>query len=311
MSINLDSVDFVPNYELSAADRAELAHLLRTSNLMETNLTEQAREELDSVSIEELAVPTRVGPSRVLSITPTNHRDNGPLFINIHGGGFVRGYQDRDTVFCAQMANRLGCKILDIDYRLAPEHPFPTGVTECYDVVSWAFENAKALNVDPEKIALGGHSAGANFTAVISLMAIDNNSFKLKAQLLDYPMLDATVSSKEKIEKGGKFFPYNRLESFMILYSEVPENLSDRYMSPMKASDSDLEKMPPAMINIAFHDPLRMEAWRYAARLIENGVDVAVRQFRNSRHGFILASTDESNIAREGIFRWLDEQLNN
>jgi acetyl esterase len=309
MNRDVASPDFMPGYNMTRDERLRLAEVLRQSNLMETILSENQLTELDRVSVSEHSVTTRCGPSRVLEVTPHTALPRGPLFINIHGGGFVRGYHERDTLFCAQLANRLGIKVLDLDYRLAPEHPFPTAVHECFDVVTWAFENAGNLDVDLNRIALGGHSAGANITAAITLMAIDNDSFQVCAQLLDYPMVDGITPSEQKIATGGKFFPLERLEGFMILYSDVPDNRTNRYFSPIVASNLDLARMPPAMINIAFDDPLRMEAWQYAGRLIENGVDVDVRQFHNSRHGFIIAGTDECQRAREGIYNWLAEKL--
>ncbi len=221
--------DVMPSYEMTREERLKLGEFLRGGSLIKTNLPDTLRAELDRVTLREHAIPTRVGPSRVLEVTPADAGPETALFINMHGGGMVRGYQERDTVFCAQLANWLGIKVLDIDYRLAPEHPFPTAVYECHDVVSWAFENAHSLGIDPKRIALGGHSAGANLTAAVTLMAIDNDSFDLCAQLLDYPMVDGITPNAEKIATGGDFFPLSRLEGFMVLYSDVPENRHHPY----------------------------------------------------------------------------------
>lgn len=309
MNRELTTPSFMPTYDMTREERLSLGQMLRGASLIETNIPADMRADLDRSTVVEHSIPTRVGPSRVLEVTPENFEPGRGMFINMHGGGFVRGYQERDTLFCAQLANRLGIKVLDIDYRLAPEFPFPTPVHECYDVVAWAFENAGKLQIDPDKIALGGHSAGANLTAAITLMAIDEGSFQLCAQLLDYPMVDGTRSNADKIAEGGDFFPIERMEGFLVLYSDVPENRSNRYFSPMVASDEDLAKMPPAMINIAGDDPLKMEARDYAARLIRNGVDTDVRQYLDSRHGFIIAGTDEFEKARESLYDWLAEQL--
>ena len=125
------------------------------------------KKELDEypVFMETLKIPTRVGDSSVF-YSYKEALNNSPLVINLHGGGFIRERTASDDLFCRKLVHSLGCKVLDIDYRVAPEHPFPTALHECYDVTKWAFTNASKLGIDSSKIILIGHSAGGNMDAV-------------------------------------------------------------------------------------------------------------------------------------------------
>ncbi len=212
-------------FRLSYEEKLEAARQLRSGSIVETHLTEEMESYLTKVTWYEGAIPTREGDSKVIFVEPAVKKDRYPLFINIHGGGFVRGYQKRDTVFCAYVADSLGCKVIDIDYRLAPEHPFPIPLNECYDVVKWAFDHAEELNVDTEHIAVGGHSAGGNLTAALALMANQTKHFRICLQIMDYPFLDALTDPAEKIAEGS-IFPVDRMKNFSACYLENEEDYS-------------------------------------------------------------------------------------
>lgn len=298
-----DAFDWTPE------ERAEQAVALRSGSLVATRLTPEMEADLDLVEVTELSVPTQVGDSRVLRVAP---RQSGgsprPLVINIHGGGFVRGYQHRDTVFCAHLASRLDAVVLDLDYRLAPEHVFPTPVLETYDIARWAITHAADLGIDPDRVAMGGHSAGGNLTAAVCLMAARSGAFRLTAQFLDYPFLDAVTEPEDKLEPHS-IFPADRLRAFSALYGARRENLSDPLMSPLYAEDEALAGQPPAFVMIAGLDPLRFEAQRYAGRLIAAGVDVTVRQYDDCDHGFLIAGQARHLEARATLVDWLHERL--
>lgn len=278
-----------PDFTLGQPERLALAQAIRGSTLVATAMTPEIESDLARVDVTEMQVPTRVGPARVLLVTPLRTaRAPRPMFINIHGGGFVRGYQKRDTVFCAHLADRLDCIVLDLDYRLAPEHPFPAALHECHDVVEWAFAQAATLGADPARIALGGHSAGGNLTAAICQMANQSGAFRVCAQVLDYPFLDGVTAPEAKLAPND-LFPPERLHAFNVLYAGVPENLHNPLLSPVLAPAAALAGQPPALLLIAGKDALRHEARRYAARMIDAGVDVTVRQFPDCDHGFLIA----------------------
>ena len=297
-----------PSFDMTAEERAALAAHLRENSLFESIVTPEMEKALTEVSVREDTIPSRFGPSRVFFIDPKNAEAGRALYINFHGGGFVRGYGRRDTVFCAQISARLGCSVIDVDYRLAPEHPFPTAPQECYDIVAWAFENAERLGVDPARIAIGGHSAGGNLTAAISLMAQESGAFKVCGQVLDYPFLDGVTDPSEKVDPAGEM-PVERMVAFNVLYGVTPDNLANPLLSPILADRDLLVGQAPALMLIAGKDCLRFEAQRYAARLIEAGVDIDVRTFAESDHGFTITAHDEWERAREVIFAWLGNAL--
>ncbi|MCA2013592.1 alpha/beta hydrolase [Cereibacter sphaeroides] len=295
----------LPEFAFDQAQRLELAAQLRGTNLVETNLTPELEADLDLCTAEERFIPTRAGETRIVVVTPkapaTGPR---PLFLNIHGGGFVRPYQHRDTVFCAHLATRLDAVVIDLDYRLAPEFPFPTALHEGYDIARWAIANAKSLGADPSRFALGGHSAGGNLTAAICLMAKESGDFTPLGQLITYPMVDAVTPAEEKLEPHS-IFPAARIRAFSALYAGVEENLYNPLLSPLLATDEALTDLPPALIITAGLDPLRFEAQKYAGRLIMRGNDVTVRQYADADHGFLIACHTRFAEARAEIVRWL------
>lgn len=296
------------DFSMTPDQRLAVALELRAGTLLPPVITQEMEADLAKVDVEEIEVPTRVGPSRVIKVTAPKEDDKKsesiPLFINFHGGGFVRGYHERDTIFCAQMALKTGCLVLDVDYRLAPEHPFPQGLNECYDVVAWAFKNAKQLGVDPSKIVVGGHSAGGNFATVISIMAKETGDFNLAGQVLDYPFVDGVTPPEEKLDDRS-IMPTWRMDAFNVLYAQVPENMSDPRYSPVESTQEALTGLPPALFLIAGMDPLRFEAQRYAGQLISADVNVDVYQFPENDHGFVISARPGYENAREIIFNWV------
>lgn len=298
------------DFSMTPEQRLAVALELRAGTLLPPIITHEMEEDLAKVDVEELKVPTRVGLSRVIKVSAPIVSDNKiksiPLFINFHGGGFVRGYHKRDTIFCAQMALNTGCLVLDVDYRLAPEHPFPQGLNECYDVVAWAFKNAEQLGVDPSKIVVGGHSAGGNFATVIAIMAKETGDFNLAGQVLDYPFVDGVTPPEEKLDERS-IMPTWRMDAFNVLYAQVPENLSDPRYSPVLATQEALTGLPPALFLIAGMDPLRFEAQRYASQLISADVNVDVHQFPNNDHGFVISARPGFEKGRETIFNWVSK----
>jgi acetyl esterase len=297
--------DLTPDFTLDQPARLALAQAIRGNTLVETRMTPDIAADLDRVTVDERQVPTRAGPARVLVVTPRRPATGArPVFVNIHGGGFVRGHHTRDTVYCANLADRLDCVVLDLDYRLAPEHPFPAALHECHDVTAWAFAHAASLGADPARIAIGGHSAGGNLTAAVCQMATQSGAFRPCAQVLDYPFLDGVTPPEDKLDPDD-LFPPARLHAFNVLYAGVPEALSDPLLSPLLAPQAALVGQPPALILIAGRDALRHEARAYAARLIDAGVDVTVRQFPDCDHGFLIACQPGFRQGRTAIADYL------
>lgn len=293
------------DFTMTPEMRAQVAEELREGTLLPPTITDEMEADLAACTVEELAVPTRFGETRVIKVTPPDRAPNSPLFVNFHGGGFVRPYHRRDTLFCAQAARATGALVLDVDYRLAPEYPFPTGLNECHDVVAWAFDNAAALGVDPARIAIGGHSAGGNFATAICMMAQESGAFRPCGQVLDYPFLDGVTPPEAKLDPRS-IMPAWRMDAFNVLYAGVPENLENPLLSPVMAAPESLEGLPPALMLIAGLDPLRFEAQRYAGQLIAAGVDIEVHQFPDCDHGWVVSAKPGYKQARALIFDWLN-----
>lgn len=294
------------SFELTDEERVKLAEELREGTIFQPIITPEMEAFLEQVKVTETEVPTPSGPSRIFIIEPHSVHGARPLFINFHGGGFVRGHAKRDTVFCAQAAVNLGCTVIDVDYRLAPEHPFPAAANECYGVLAWAFENAEKLDVDPTRIAVGGHSAGANLAAVACLLANEAGEFMPCGQVLDYGFFDAITDPAEKYDPRSAM-PIDRMRQFNVLYAVKPENVSDRRISPVVADQKALRGLPPAFFVIAGLDPLRFEEQHYAAKLIDAEVDVSVLNFPECDHGFVITGRPGSEKARTAIFKWLED----
>lgn len=296
--------------EFSYEEKLEMARQVRATNVVETLITPEYEKNLEFVECDEKFIKTREGESHVYIITPKENKDIYPLYINIHGGGFVRPYAKRDMIFCSRIAARVGCKVIDIDYKLAPEHPFPKGLNECYAIVKWAFENAKKLNIDTENIILGGHSAGGNFTAAIAVMANKSKDFKLKYQIIDYPFLDAVTDPADKMLEGD-LIPAERARKFNDLYAGNEEDKRNPLVSLVLATEDILIGLPPALVITAAHDSLRAEAEKYAIMMAQAGVEVKVKRFLNSKHGFVVNCQQEFEEGQNLIIKTLKQGFYN
>lgn len=291
-------------------DKLEMARQVRATNVVTTLITPEYEKNLELVDCDERFITTSEEKSHVYIITPKENKDIYPLYINIHGGGFVRPYAIRDTIFCSKIAAEVGCKVIDIDYKLAPEHPFPEGLNECYAIVKWAFENAKELNIDTENVILGGHSAGGNFTAAIAVMANKSKDFKLKYQIIDYPFLDAVTDPENKMLEGD-LIPADRARKFNALYVDDEEGKHNPLVSLVLATKEMLIGLPPALVITAAYDSLRAEGEKYALMMAQAGVEVKVKRFLNSKHGFVVNCQQEFEEGQNLIIKTLKQGFYN
>ena len=285
---------------MNYAEKLRLAEQLRNTSVVEPRVLASHEAYLDAVDVEPASIPTREGAARANLIIPRRIPAPQSLFVNVHGGGFVRPHARRDTVFCAVVAVRVGCKVLDLDYSLAPEHPFPAAFNEAYDVLKWAYTRGETIGVDRDRIAMGGHSAGGNLTAGVALMANRTGDFALRLQMLDYPFLDGVTDPADKA-LGGDLIPVDRMRAFIELYVEDPRDLANPCISPVMAEAASLAGLPPALVLTAGKDSLRAEADRYVAMLIAAGVEVTAKRFLASDHGFVVNCLDEYGEAMDLI----------
>ncbi len=266
------------------------------------------QEQLDEyhATVDLMHVQTRVGDSEVY-FSYKDKDDKKPLVINLHGGGFIRARTPSDDLFCRKLIHSLGCNTLDIDYRVAPEYPFPTALHECYDVVKWAFGHAEELGVDHKKIVLTGHSAGGNLIAGITIMAKQRGDFLPALNVLDYPPMDLFTDPDEK-EQRGKSIPAERARLYNLYYCER-EQQKDYLVSPVFTPDELLQGFPKSLVITAGEDSLCNEAEQFALMLAKAGSEVTLKRFPGAGHGFTIYCMPGANEAVELITRFIKDGL--
>jgi acetyl esterase len=209
-----------------------------------------------------------------------------PILVYAHGGGFVFCDLDSHDDLCRNFANLIPAVVVSVDYRLAPEHPWPAAAEDVYAVTRWAVENAAALGGEADRIVVGGDSAGGNLAAVTALMARDRGGPRIAGQLLLYPVIIAADFDTESYRLFGKGF-YNPKPALQWYWDQYVPSRDDRgnpYASPLYA---DLGGVPPAVMVIAGHDPLRDEGIAYADALEGAGVKTVRCLYEGGIHGFM------------------------
>ena len=221
-----------------------------------------------------------------------------PVLVYYHGGGFVIGDLDTHDVLCRQLANGAGCAVVAVDYRMAPEHPFPHAVDDCFAATCWVRRHAETLAVDASRLAVGGDSAGGNLAAVVSLLARDAGDLPIAFQLLIYPATDQRRSAPSHEANGqGYLLTKDTIDYFMGHYLAADGDVLDPRASPLL--HDDLAGLPPAFLLTAGYDPLRDEGLQYSQRLSEAGTLATHICFERQIHGFITMGKvlDEANAA--------------
>lgn len=206
--------------------------------------------------------------------------------LYLHGGSFWLGSVAEYDPICRYYASAASCAVVSVDYRLAPEHRFPTALEDGYAALTWLVEHAAELGVDPQRISVGGFSAGAGLAAGIALLARDRGGPRIVGQLLESPVLDLTLSTDSMAEFGcGYSLTRDSLAEAYAFYLGPDGDADDPYASPLLAPD--LTGLPPAYVQTCEYDPLRDEGEAYAARLAAAGVPVHQHRARGHLHGSI------------------------
>jgi acetyl esterase len=221
-----------------------------------------------------------------------------PILVYAHGGGFVFCDLDSHDGLCRNIANRIPAVVISVDYRLAPENQWPDAAEDVYTATRWAADNADAVGGDAQRIAVGGDSAGGNLAAVAALMARDRGIPPIAGQLLLYPVIAADFDNESYRLFGKGFYnPKPALQWYWDQYVPAPADRNHPYASPLSAN---LAGLPPAIVVVAGHDPLRDEGIAYADALAAAGV-VAVRcLFEGGIHGFMtMPMLDIAHEARK------------
>lgn len=259
---------------------------------------------------DELAISDRLVPGPedapdvgVRVYEPPERADPAPCLVYFHGGGFIAGDLDTEDVRCVRFAKDAGCVIVSVDYRLAPGHPFPAAVDDCYAALLWTASMAEQLRIDATRLGVGGPSAGGALAAAVALMARDRGRPPLAFQLLVYPCLDDRAQT---VSMGFVGTPIVDGTSIAWLWnSYLGEDRSDvsPYAAPARAEE--LAGLPATYMMTAELDPLRDEGIEYALRLLHAGVSVELHQFAGAFHGFDLLPTAISRRAADEQVNWL------
>ena len=246
----------------------------------------EMRSEAEGPSLAAVTDRTVPGPDGDVPVRVYLPGDDGPYpaTVYFHGGGWVIGGLDSHDLLCRHLAREADSVVVSVDYRLAPEDPFPAAVEDAYAAAEWLGENADEFGGDPGRLAVAGDSAGANLAAVVALMARDVGGPGVDHQVLVYPVVDDEVyeSSRENAEGFGLDGEVGRWFDECYVQSEV--HRANPYLYPMKACDHS--GLPPATVLTAEFDPLRDEGIAYAERLAEAGVRVNQRNYEGMIHGF-------------------------
>lgn len=252
----------------------------------------------------ERTVDTRRGPVRVLEYG-FEDVETKPLFVDLHGGGFVLGSADMDEAMCLAFGST-GAKVISIDYPKAPDHPYPAAVEAVRDVIAWYQARGAELGLDTARMAIIGHSAGGNLATVTCINDLKVGKFNFRCQILDYPALDVSTEPGEKPQPKGAL-PVWMCRMFNDCYApgELAEELG---ASPALAAPEDVAGLPPALIILCGRDSLHDEGARYAAALEAAGAAVTVREYPGQAHGFTYnRSASESRRAVGEMAAFLKE----
>lgn len=209
----------------------------------------------------------------------------GGWLLWIHGGGFTTGGLDTHDTLCRRLADLSRQTVVSLDYRLAPEHPYPAALDDCETVLAWLFENGTALDIDPTRCAVGGSSAGGNLAAAVTLRNRDGARRPIRRQLLVYPCVDATMSCDSvRRHATGYQLTSAMMARYLDYYCGGVADRRDPQLSPLFADD--LTGLPPADVVIAALDPLADEGTAYARALSNAGVPTDLTIYDGVMHGF-------------------------
>jgi len=238
-------------------------------------------------SARDLALPGPAGPIPARLYLPGDQRPL-PLFVLLHGGGWVIGDLETGDNLARFVCRHAGCAVLSVDYRLAPEHRFPAAVEDCYAAVQWAIQHAAELGCDPRRVLVGGDSAGGTLSAVVTWLAHRKGAPEPAAQVLLYAATDASRLDTPSYQAFGDSrygLPTRDVNWFLEQYVPDQRDRLDPRVSPLLAED--LGGLPPALVVTAEFDVLRDEAEAYARRLEAAGVRTVLMRCNGMIHGFL------------------------
>ena len=274
--------------DLKNLDWQTTADRLRRQFYVASHAIEKDAPEMADISL--ISVPAGAGHVKARFYTPLGAGiAPGPGIIFFHGGGFVIGDLESHDMLCRRLAEGSRCRVLSVDYRLAPEHKFPAAHEDALAVWRWVQDHAAKLGLDPERLAVSGDSAGGNLSAFLAQEMNRTGGPAPAFQLLLYPLVQfADIRTKKMpLNESGFFISANLFEFFRDAYLGTPEDRMDIRVSPLFAEADCFRGLPPAHFVLCGWDPLHDEGLAYADKMASFGVPVTVREYPGMVHGFM------------------------
>jgi acetyl esterase len=288
---------------------------------VETLSPEQARRASDERRAHSPVVPEPiaevvdrsidgpVGPLAVRVYRPDSSAAL-PVLVFFHGGGWVLCDLDSHDPICRKLANEIGCVVVSVDYRRAPESRYPAAVQDAYAATAWVAGHADELGVDADRLMVMGDSSGGNLAAAVALLARDRGGPRIAGQVLVYPVTDHRFDTGSHRDFGtDHYLTTAAMRWYWDHYAPEPIDREQPYLSPLCATD--LSGLPPALIVSAECDPLRDEGVAYARRLRDAGTEVEQVTYKGMFHGFftMTATLDGTHRAVSDVVRALRQRL--
>jgi acetyl esterase/lipase len=262
---------------LTSVTRDNLQEIRDAVQAMQADLA--APSTTSSLSLRK--IPNQADDLSLYIFQPENVPENNPALIWIHGGGYIMG--DAVDLLAPFIAEQVGCTVISVDYRIAPEHPFPAGPEDCYTALLWVYKNAAELGIDPDHIAIGGQSAGAGIAAGVTLMNRDREGPRLVFQYLLYPMLDNLHDTPSgHIDNHVVWNRQISLNAWEMYLNGTPRQNASPYASASRATD--LSNLPPSFLTVGAQDLFRDECIDYARRMMLANVPTQLEVFPGMTH---------------------------
>lgn len=256
-----------------------------------------------TIEVDSQNIPVRI-------YTP-DEGNNFPIIIYSHGGSWIAGNLDTHDNVCRKLSSNTSSIVISVDYRLAPENPFPAAVNDVYNTLEWTSKNAKSINGNEKLIAVVGDSAGGNLSAVTSLMSRDKGGPKIACEVLVYPSTNINELNTESWSNFANDFNISteEMERYISLYVPKEEDRKSSYASPLLAKD--FSNLPDTLVITAEIDPLRDEGEAYGKKLQDSGNEVRTIRISGVTHGFITMDkvTDKADEALNEVYSYLKNEF--
>ncbi|SFR97039.1 acetyl esterase [Halomicrobium zhouii] len=289
---------------------------LSLEEIREMDETSPLSKDLD-IPVEHVEDRTVSGPNGEIPVrlydSRTDRSGTDPVIVYLHGGGWISGSIETHNRICRTLTTKTGYPVVSVGYRLAPEHPFPAGLQDCYAVLNWVSDTATVPGIDPERLVVMGDSAGGNLAAATALVARDRGGPAIAHQVLIYPAMGAAQTTPAYTENSdGYGLTAEIMDVIYDRYTESDIDDANYYAWPRKAAD--LSGLPPATILTAGFDPLRDTGALYAEQLLEADVPVSFTNYPAMVHGFFAmigdpVAVDPAHEAYEAIATRLQDQF--